>query len=115
MYVHTYVHTMHLSINIMLYIRIYIRNLSNFIYQCYTDTNFSEVEEESLQNCSKAMPATKSIIPIAGLGMELQCLLKQDGPVPFDIHFQLDDGSLLGAHSVVLCARCSWFMNALER
>ena len=47
--------------------------------------------------------------------MELQYLLRLDCPVPFDMHFQLDDGSLLGAHSVVVCARCSWFMNALER
>ena len=47
--------------------------------------------------------------------MDLQNLLEQDCLVPFDIHFQLDDGSMLGAHSVVVCARCSWFMNALER
>lgn len=106
---------MHLSINIMLYMYICIRSLSNFIYQCYTGTNSSEVEEESLENCSKAILPTESIIPIAGLGMELQCLLKQDCSVSFDIHFQLDDGSLLGAHSVVVCGRCNWFMNALER
>ena len=47
--------------------------------------------------------------------MELQYLLRLDCPVPFDMYFQLDDGSLLGAHSVVVCARCSWFMNALGR
>ena len=84
-------------------------------YFIYTDTNPSEVEEKSLQNFSKAVPPTEYIIPIAGLGMELHCLLKQDCSVPFDFHFQLDDGSLLGAHSVVVCAKCSWFMNALER
>ena len=84
------------------------------MYFVYTDANSSEVQEE-LQSCSKAVQPTESIIPIAGLGMELQCLLKQDCSVPFDFHFQLDDGSLLGAHSVVVCARCSWFMNALER
>ena len=47
--------------------------------------------------------------------MELQSLLGPNCPVTHDIQFQLDDGSLLGAHSVVVCARCSWFMNALQR
>jgi len=47
--------------------------------------------------------------------MELQSLLEPNCSVAHDIQFQLDDGSLLGAHSVVVCARCSWFMNALER
>jgi len=56
-----------------------------------------------------------TIVPSAGLGMELQNLLEPNCPVAHDIQFQLDDGSLLGAHSVVVCARCSWFMNALER
>ena len=85
-------------------------------YKCYTVTDSCEDEDESQQNSSsKEMHLTESIIPMAGLGMELQYLLKQDCPVPFDIYFLLDDGSLLGAHSVVVCARCSWFMNALER
>ena len=55
------------------------------------------------------------MLPSAGLGMELKSLLEQNCLVAHDIQFQLDDGSLLGAHSVVVCARCSWFMNALER
>ena len=89
--------------------------MCNISYERYTGTNSSEDEESLQNNSSKAVPPTEPVIPIAGLGMELQCLLKQDCPVPFDIHFQLDDGSLLGAHSVIVCARCSWFMNALER
>ena len=77
----------------------------------------SSEDDKLQQNSSDAdsVPPAETLVPIAGLGMDLQYLLKQDCSVPFDIHFQLDDGSMLGAHSVIVCARCSWFMNALER
>ena len=79
--------------------------------------NDSSEDDKPQQNSSDAdsAPPAETLVPIAGLGMDLQYLLKQDCSVPFDIHFQLDDGSMFGAHSVIVCARCSWFMNALER
>ena len=79
--------------------------------------NDSSEDDKPQQNSSDAdsAPPAETLVPIAGVGMDLQYLLKQDCSVPFDIHFQLDDGSMLGAHSVIVCARCSWFMNALER
>ena len=85
--------------------------------ECVHTVNDSSEDGKPQQksNSTDSAPPAETLIPIAGLGMDLQYLLKQDCPVPFDIHFQLDDGSILGAHSVVVCARCSWFMNALER
>ena len=70
---------------------------------------------EQVQQTGVSSTSSTLVVPSVGIGMELQSLLEPNFPVAHDIQFQLDDGSSLGAHSVVVCARCSWFMNALER
>ena len=70
---------------------------------------------EHVKQTGVSSASSTLVVPSVGIGMELLSLLEPNCPVAHDIQFQLDDGSLLGAHSVVVCARCSWFMNALER